>query len=97
MNKKVNEVFVNCAGLNNRFLDANVDEIKFSKKLNAVILNSSSSNNVSLSEIEEFEQMACKAYDLNSFKIDFKYTGEKRDIELQDINKIILNMNKYFS
>ena len=97
MNKKVNEVFVNCAGLNNRFLDANVDEIKFSKKLNAVILNSSSSNNVSLSEIEEFEQMACKAYDLNSFKIDFKYTGEKRDIELQDINKIILNMNKKFS
>ena len=55
MAKSVKEVFFNCISNVPNFKDANIDEIKFSKKLNSVILYASSDANISLPEIERFE------------------------------------------
>ena len=48
MNKKVKEVFFSLANEDNKFCEANVCEVKFSKKLNAVIVSASSEDNISL-------------------------------------------------
>ena len=75
MNKKVKEVFFTLANEENKFCDANVEEVKFSKKLNAVIINAKSDNNIPLIDIENFEKRACKEYELSSFKVDYEYVG----------------------
>ena len=96
MNKTVKDVFFNCINEDNNFCNAIIDEIKFSKKLNAVILNAKSKENISLSEIEEFERRACKTYELNSFKVDYKFIGNISDITIKNIQNVILVTNKKY-
>ena len=52
MDKIVKDVFKNCVREENLFNIANVKEIKVSKKLNAVILDSYSQENIPQSDIE---------------------------------------------
>ena len=80
MEKIVKDVFKNCVPDNNMFNLAKVKEVKFSKKLNAVILDSFSDENIAVSDIEEFERYAKKKYELSSFKINYDYIGKVTDI-----------------
>jgi DNA polymerase-3 subunit alpha (Gram-positive type) len=96
MKKIVKDVFGNCIDQNSEFSMANIEEIKFSKKLNSVILMVTSEFNIPLSELEEFEIRACKMYELNSFKISYKYVGEKKDLIIDDVYKIIGMLNKKY-
>ena len=80
MEKPVKEVFKNCVRDNNLFNLATVKEVKFSKKLNAVILDSFSDENIPQSDIEEFERCAKRQYELSSFKINYKYTGKTKEV-----------------
>lgn len=85
MKKLVKEVFFN-VNMDSEFLNATVDEVKFSKKLNSVILKASSKLNISVLDINEFEKIACKSYELTSFKVEYKYNG---DVEIIDNNKVL--------
>ena len=96
MPKNVKDVFFNCVSNVDKFALANVDEIKFSKKLNSVILYTSSNDNISLPEIERFELEAKKTYELNSFKIEYKFLGEKKDITLDDVNSVINDVKEKY-
>lgn len=96
MNKTVKEVFFSCASEDNSFCNALIDEIKFSKKLNAVILNAKSELNISLPEIEEFERKACRAYELNSFKVDYNFIGVPSEITLKNVQNVILITNRKY-
>ncbi len=96
MNKKVGEVFFNCSLENNKFIDANIEEIKFSKKLNAVILCSNSKENIPLWQIEEFEKKACKEYELKSFKVDYSYIGDSVKVTESNIRNIIMIVNSKY-
>ena len=97
MNKKVREVFFNClSDLNSNFADANISEIKFSKKLNATIISTNSKSPIPLSTIEEFERRACKEYELNSFRVDHEYIGECIDINETNIRDILVFMMKKY-
>ena len=94
MNKKVKEVFFTLANEENKFCDANVEEVKFSKKLNAVIINAKSDNNIPLIDIENFEKRACKEYELSSFKVDYEYVGMPCQITEENIRNILLIITK---
>ena len=94
MNKFVKEVFKNCARENNMFNDAEVLEVKFSKKLNAVVLESISDKNIPMAHIEEFERSAMSQYELSNFKINYEYKGPKKEVEIQNIYDIISNINR---
>ena len=96
MDKVVKDVFKNCVRDDNMFNLANVKEIKFSKQLNSVILDSYSQNNIPQADIEEFERRAKLQYELNSFKINYEYNGKPMDIELQNVYDILSNVNKKF-
>ncbi len=96
MDKLVKDVFFNCIDVENKLATANIDEIKFSKKLNAAILKASSSDNIPLYEIEKFEQRAKKMYELNSFRIDYSYCGKAVDVEEQDVKNIIEIVKKRY-
>ena len=96
MDKKVKEVFFNIANEENKFCEAKFEEVKFSKKLNAVIISATSDNNIPLYDIEDFEKRACKEYELNSFKIDYKYIGNYNEITLKNIQNIILIITKKY-
>ena len=96
MDKKVKEVFFNIANEENKFCEAKLEEVKFSKKLNAVIISATSDNKIPLYEIEDFEKRACKEYELNSFKIDYKYIGNYNEITLKNIQNIILIITKKY-
>ncbi len=96
MDKTVKEVFKNCVRDNNLFNTANIKEIKFSKKLNAVILDSYSDENIPKADIEEFERCAKRQYELSSFKINYAYTGKPKNIEINDVYSIISNINKKY-
>ena len=89
MSRTVKDVFFNCISNVDKFKDANVDEIKFSKKLNSVILYASSNNNISLLELERFEKEAKASYELNSFKIEYHYLGRKENITKDDVLEIL--------
>ena len=93
MAKTVKDVFFNCVLNVDKFKDAIVDEIKFSKKLNSVILHASSSYDISLLEIERFENDAKKAYDLNSFKVEYRCLV-KKDIIIITTDKPIFDNPK---
>lgn len=93
MQKTVKDVFHNI-GLENKFLDANVDEVKFSKALNSVILESSSALNISLNEINDFEKKACDTYELKNFKVNYKYVGNVDKLTEENIRDILLDVNK---
>ncbi len=95
--KKVKDVFFNCNIVDNNFCDADIEEIKFSKKLNAVILNAKSNSlKVSLNDIESFENQAKTAYDLSSFKVNYTYTGTPFDIKVSDIKDTLSSMNSKY-
>ena len=96
MEKPVKEVFKNCVRDNNLFNLATVKEVKFSKKLNAVILDSFSDENIPQSDIEEFERCAKRQYELSSFKINYKYTGKTKEVDVQNVYDIISNINKKY-
>ena len=89
MARTVKDVFFNCVSNVDKFKDAKVDEIKFSKKLNSVILITSSNDNISLLELERFEKEAKSSYDLNSFKIEYKYLGKKENLTKEDVLEIL--------
>lgn len=92
MNKKVKDVFFNCINNDGKFQECQIEELKFSKKLNSVILYSKSEQNVCISEIEEFEQKAKSSYELNSFEVIHKYIGNKVDITEDDVRNILINI-----
>ena len=94
--KDVKDVFKNCVSDKNLFNLAKVDEVKFSKKLNAAILISSSEQNIPLSDIEEFERCAKRQYELDSFKINYSYKGKKKDIDINNVYDIISNVNRKY-
>ena len=96
MDKQVKEVFKNCVREENMFNLATVKEIKYSKKLNAVILDSYSQENIPQSDIEEFERLAKSQYELSSFKINYEYTGKPKDIDIQNVYDIISCINKKY-
>ena len=89
MAKSVKEVFFNCISNVPNFKDANIDEIKFSKKLNSVILYASSDANISLPEIERFENDVVLSYDLNSCKVIYNYIGEKQELTEKCIESVL--------
>jgi len=90
LDKQVKDVFTNLANEDNNFCNAYVSEIKFSKKFNAVILSAKSQENISLFDIEKFERRACKEYELNSFKIDYEYTGKLSEITQKNMQDILM-------
>ena len=96
MDKAVKDVFKNCAREENKFNLATVKEVKFSKKLNAVILDSFSEESIPLADIEEFERYAKKKYELSSFKINYSYLGKQKDIDIQNVYDTITNLNKKY-
>ena len=96
MNKAIKDVFFNCVAQDNLFSNAMIDEIKFSKKLNAVILNAKSSDNIPMDQIEEFEKRACKTYELNSFKVEYEYIGEPSKITPENVKNILMIVNKKY-
>lgn len=89
MKKLIKDVFYN-TGLTNDFLNANVDEVKFSKKLNSVILDASSNLNISLKDINDFEKRACEVYELKTFKVNYKYIGNIDKLTEENV-RIVLN------
>lgn len=90
MDKKVKDIFTNLSNEDNNFCNAYVVEVKFSKKFNAVILIAKSEINISLFDIERFERRACKEYELNSFKVDYTYTGKTNEISPKNIQDILM-------
>lgn len=95
MSKLVREVFFN-TNLDSTLLDATVEEIKFSKKLNSAILIASSSLNISNSDILQFEQQAAKLYDLSSFKVQYKYIGEVQPLTVERIKNILTEVESSY-
>ena len=96
MNKIVKDVFKNPELQNSKILNSNLEEVKFSKKLNSAIINVSGSENISLSEIEKFEEQARDLYKLNSFKMEYKYLGEKIYVDEKKVREILTEIsNKY--
>lgn len=85
MSKKIKEVFGACI-TNTDFDDCIINEIKYSKKSKIVIVSTQSENNICLYDIEEFEKKAAIAFNLNSFKVEHKYVG----------NKVMLDKSKVF-
>lgn len=96
MSKTIKDVFFNCVSNIGSLKDAKVDEIKFSKKLNSVILCASSYDNISLLEIENFQNEAKSAYDLNSFKVEYQFLGKKDTLEIENILNILEDVKQKF-
>src|SRR5574344_481449 len=97
MARAVRDVFFNCISNATNFANATVDEIKFSKKLNSVVLYASSNLNISLLEIEHFEFDAKSTYELNSFKVEYKYIGNKVEITNDDVIDIVKEVEKKYN
>ncbi|MDD2376120.1 MAG: PHP domain-containing protein [Clostridia bacterium] len=96
MQKTVKDVFNNIE-LSNDFLNANVDEVKFSKKLNSVVLEASSNLNISLKDINDFEKKACEIYELKNFKVNYKYFGIIEQLTVENIRDVFNDVNKIVS
>jgi len=96
LQKTVKDVFNNI-GLSNSFLSANVDEVKFSKKLNSVVLEASSDLNISLKDINDFEKKACEIYELKNFKVNYKYFGIVEKLSKENIRDVLNDVNKIVS
>ncbi|MEG1990162.1 MAG: PolC-type DNA polymerase III [Clostridia bacterium] len=88
MDKKVKDVFYNL-DMQTNLLECNIGEVKFSKKLNSVIVDVTSDLHITLKEISDFENKACTKYDLKSFKINYKYTGNIKEIKVENIKDIL--------
>ena len=89
MDKKVKDVFKSTELTNAKILNSKIGEIKFSKKLNSAIVSVESVENISLYDIEKFENEAREIYKLTSFKIDYKYVGDKIEIDERKVRDII--------
>ncbi len=96
MKKQIKDVFLNCTNEDTKIIYAYIDELKFSKKLNSVILVASGDDNLDLDEIEKFESDACIAYDLNSYKIEYTYKGNIVDLTYNHLTYVIDKINKKF-
>ena len=96
MARTVKDVFFNCISNVDNFKEATVDEIKFSKKLNSVILYASSKDNISLIELERFEKQAKERYDLNSFKIEYHHIGKKENLINEDVKEILEDVKEKY-
>jgi len=96
LQKTVKDVFNNI-GLSSDFLNANVDEVKFSKKLNSVVLEASSNINISLKDINDFEKKACEIYELKNFKVNYKYCGIVDKLTEENIRDVLNDVNKIVS
>ena len=96
MARTVKDVFFNCISNVANFKEATVDEIKFSKKLNSVILYASSKDNISLIELERFEKQAKERYDLNSFKIEYHHIGKKENLINEDVKEILEDVKEKY-
>ncbi len=97
MKKLVKEVFFNCIDLSSGFNDAVIEEIKFSKKLNSVIIKTfSEETNISLLEIENFQERACKIYDLKSFKVEHSCNCRNHILEVNELQNVIALVNKKY-
>lgn len=96
MARTVKDVFFNCISNDDKFKDATVEEIKFSKKLNSVILYASSKDNISLIELERFEKQAKESYDLNSFKIEYHHIGKKENLTKEDVIEVLEDVKEKY-
>lgn len=96
MKKQIRDVFFNCVTPDSKVGTASVEEIKFSKKYNAVIVKATSEDNISLYELQEFEKRARTSYELNSFKLDYSYIGKPCPIEIKDVQTIIARINRIY-
>ncbi len=96
MQKKVKDVFFNSVDSYSKFALANIDEIKFSKKLNSVIIKTSSEDNIPAYDIEKFEDTACKMYELSSFKVEYLYKGHPMEVNVQNVKDIIEIVTKKY-
>ena len=88
MDKKVKDVFKSTELTNAKILNSKIGEIKFSKKLNSAIVSVESVENISLYDIEKFENEAREIYKLTSFKIDYKYVGNKIEIDERKVRDL---------
>lgn len=89
MDKKVKDVFKSTELTNAKILNSKIGEIKFSKKLNSAIVSVESVENISLYDIEKFENEAREIYKLTNFKIDYKYVGDRIEIDERKVRDII--------
>lgn len=96
MARTVKDVFFNCVSNVDKFKDATVDEIKFSKKLNSVILYASSKDTISLIELERFEKQAKESYDLNSFKVEYHHIGKKENLTSDDVKEVLEDVKEKY-
>ena len=96
MKRKIKNVFVNALTNDENFKNADIDEIKYSKKLNSTIIIASSTLNISYLDILNFEKEVCKNYDLKSCKVDYTYTGEKKEIDEEKFSKIVEDIQKEY-
>ena len=92
MQKLVKDVFINCLDESNKFCFANVEEVKFSKKLNACILITNSSEKILRKDIKHFEWKAKERYSLASFKVEHKFVGVPEKLEERSIKNILAEM-----
>ena len=97
MQKQIKDVFFNCVEKDDKIGSLNVEEIKFSKKLNSAIIRAySDSENISLIDIENFEKKASSMYELNSFKLEYQYKGKEIDVNEEIVRNLVYNLqNKY--
>ncbi len=93
LKKVIRDVFGNI-GLTSNLMDANVDEVKFSKKLNSVIIDASSNLNISLKDINDFEKKACDMYELQNFKVNYKFTGIVDKLTEENIRDVLNDVSK---
>lgn len=96
MSKKVKDVFSKCINDSSNFYDAQIAQIKYSRKSKAVVIYTQSSDNVCINDIEEFEKNACSAFGLNSFKVQHKYVGTGVDISEENVKNAFLCIEKKF-
>ena len=93
MNKKVSEVFKNI-NIDNDIKDAMIEKLQFSKKLNTALVQITSEKNITLTQLIEFEKQAATAYELQSFKIQYKYIGKIEELTISMIKNILLEVSK---
>ena len=93
MNKKVSEVFKNIK-IDNDIKDSTIEKLQFSKKLNTALVQITSEKNITLTQLIEFEKLAAAAYELQNFKIQYKYIGKIEELTISMIKNILLEVSK---
>ena len=96
MEKIVKDVFKNPELQNAKILNSSLREVKFSKKLNLAIIDVESVENISLFEIEKFEEQAKEIYKLSDFKINYKYIGDKLEVDEKKVREILVEISSNY-